>query len=169
MPDAAVQIAQLADRIRDSLKKLGDRRVLVGIPESKAARDGSSLNNAYLAAIHENGSAVRGIPARPFLHPGVYKAQEKVIKILEKACVDAVKESFYDPQKALDSAGLIAETSVRGMFTDNDWPPNAPSTRRAKNRKHGENPDSDVTPLIDTGQLRKSISYVIVHESEVGD
>jgi hypothetical protein len=169
MATTELQIAQLADRIKASLQELGNRRVLVGVPESKTARNDPSANNAYLAAIHENGSAVRGIPPRPFLHPGIYNAQPRVLKILEKACADAVKEPGYDPQKALDAVGITAENSVRGMFTNNDWPPNSLKTQRAKNLRHNKPPDSPVTPLIDTGALRKSISYVIVDASEVKD
>jgi hypothetical protein len=237
MSDAISEIGKLTDRIKSSLKFLGDLRVLVGVPESKAARDNPSLNNAYLAAIHENGSAVRGIPPRPFLIPGIRKAQPQVVKILEQACFDAVVQTDYKPRRAIDAAGLAAENSVKKMFTDNDWKKLSDLTitglkkkdgtylweGRKKTKKMQADFDEAMTnfneattkgyeamvkgcearvkgddaiaagyeaiakayetaakgaldpirdqyrPLIDTGQLRKSISYVVVNESEVKD
>jgi hypothetical protein len=222
------QIAKLTDRIGKSLKELGKDRVLVGVPESKAARDDPSANNAYLAAIHENGSAARGIPARPFLRPGVNKAQPQILKILEKACVDKIWDAVFErgdnSRRALSAIGIIAQNSVRKMFTNNDWPKLSDLTiaglkkkdgtylwegRKKKTKKmqadfdkamatleeatanlnssiasfyedvgkayedvatHALDPVRDqYRPLIDTGQLRKSISYVIVDASEVKD
>ncbi|GHV49910.1 hypothetical protein FACS1894216_01140 [Synergistales bacterium] len=169
MSTTEVQIAQLANRIKEALRKLGNQRVAVGVPEGSAARNDPSSNNAYLAAIHENGSAARGIPARPFLVPGIHKAQGKIVRILETACANAVRNASFNPQAALDAVGLAAQSSVRKMFTDNDWAPNKPATQRAKNVKRGKPPDSDVTPLIDTGALRGSIQYVINPASEVNE
>lgn len=166
LANVEVQIAQLAARIEKQLRALGKQRVLVGIPEDKAARSDPAMNNAYLGAIHENGSPVRNIPPRPFLHPGVQKAQPRVVKKLETACANAVKDANFDPQKALGDAGMLARNSVRGMFDNNDWPPDKPITQRIKNLKHGKPPDAAVQTLVDTRQLRKSIHYVIVDESE---
>ena len=54
---------------------------------------------------------------------------------------------------------MFAQNKVRAWFTDerNNWPPNAPSTieKKSKNGKIKDN------PLIDTGELRKSITYVV--------
>ena len=55
----------------------------------------------------------------------------------------------------LKKTGMFVQNKVRSWFTDsrNGWPPNAPSTIKAKKGKSN--------PLIDTGELRKSITYVV--------
>lgn len=62
----------------------------------------------------------------------------------------------------LRKAGMLGQNVVRRYFVeDNGWPPNAPSTIAQKGSDR---------PLIDTGELRKSVAYVVVADGrrEVG-
>ena len=56
--------------------------------------------------------------------------------------------------QALNRAGLIAQNVVRDWFTNpkNHWAPNAPSTIARKGSDR---------PLIEWGELRKSLTYVL--------
>ena len=163
------QILKLANRIIANIKNLGNDSIYVGIPQNKTSRkkgkSGDPTNNAYLGYIHEKGSDNAGIPPRPWLRPGVNNATPKVMKILEKAstaaAIHAKEGDDYNPRNHLMAAAMVAEAEVKRMFSSNDWPENTKATRRAKNKRHGKDKDSPVKPLIDIGELRKSISSVV--------
>ena len=57
------------------LDALAQKRVLVGVPEDADSRGEEGyktpIGNAALAYIHDNGSPRQGIPARPFMQPGI--------------------------------------------------------------------------------------------------
>ena len=145
------------------LKAIGDRRVLVGVPGETAERqpvDGEkvTMNNPTLLFIHEHGSPARNIPARPTLGPGIEDARDKIGERMGKTALALISGREVDVEKQLHAVGLIAQSSVRARFGGPDLAPLAPSTlaaRRAKGRP-GE------APLIETGQLRNAITYVIM-------
>ena len=157
MPDSSTATIETTDRtsgLNERIEAVKNLEVLVGIPADTATRDGDDMNNATLAFIHTYGSPIANIPARPFLIPGIKKAQELITKNLGKAAL-AIFEG--NPEKAtqfLNKAGQVASNSVKRIFTDpsNGWPPNSPLTIYLKGSDR---------PLIDTGQLRKSITYVV--------
>lgn len=155
-----------------SVRALVDQAVLVGIPAEKAARgdaDGE-MTNAQLGFIHEHGSPARNIPARPFLAPGVRAVQEQIIDLFKAAATAALDGNAGKVSSALNRAGIIAQNSVRAIFVDNDWPPLAEATlsRRppldgadGKARGKSRRERGALNPLIDTSQLRKSVTYVV--------
>lgn len=169
------------DRTRELTRAVEDltrREVLVGIPADEATRDDDGpVTNAQLGFIHEYGSPARNIPARPFLMPGIKAAQEQLVAQLKAAGQQALSGNISGITVALNRAGLIAQNSVRAKFVDNDWPPLSDATldRRppAKRDEHGQIIDHGksrretgaVNPLIHTGQLRKSITYVVREKS----
>jgi hypothetical protein len=58
---------------------------------------------------------------------------------------------------AQNKAGLIAESSVRKKINEGPFEPLAPKTLQERKRR-GRTGEK---PLIDTGQLRNSVTYVI--------
>ena len=66
---------------------------------------------------------------------------------------------------------MIAVSSVRNMFVRNDWPPIQEASIASRLRRRGKTGKSlkraldkyprPPKPLVDTGQLRNSITYVI--------
>ncbi|MGC5779838.1 hypothetical protein [Methylobacterium sp. NFXW15] len=156
----------------DRVRKFATRqRLLIGIPAEKAERGDGGPNNATLGYIHEYGAPEANIPARPFLMPGMEAAQSMIVDELAKAFakgislaavqgdVSAGKAALTD---GLHRAGLKAVSIIQGRITAGLSPPLAERTvyarlHRKKNRRSG----SDMKPLIDTGQLLRSISYVI--------
>lgn len=140
-----------------NIRAMADKHVLVGVPAEEAPRKGDPITNASLAYIHENGSAARNIPARPFLKPGVKASREKCVKVLK----GAAKAGFKDPaaiDKGLNSAGLIAQAAVKNQIVSQEgFAPLKPATLAARKRKGAKGTKA----LIRTGQLLNSIAYVV--------
>jgi len=97
------------------------------------------------------------IPPRPFLEPGVIAAQEKTTPQLASAARAALKGDIAGAQMRLGRAGLEAVNSVRAVMTEGIDPPLADSTIRNR-RSRGR---TGTTPLIDKGELRNAITYVV--------
>lgn len=153
-----MSVSVLVDHTKELMKTLEKLAsigsIFVGVPEDKASRKSSEMNNATLAAIHELGSPAAKIPPRPFLKIGIAKAQQECVKILGAGAAKALTNfDAGDLVKAQDKAGLAAQNSVRGVFTSGELKALAESTLKKKGKK--------TTPLIDTGSLRTSISYVV--------
>lgn len=150
-------------KVLETISSLTKRQVLIGIPGETASRAGP-INNAQLGYIHEFGSPARNIPARPFLHPGVERITDQAADILEKA----VKSGHIE--RGFERVGVVAVSSVKGIIREKISPPLAESTLRGRLRVHKsrkaekaelETGQQHTTPLIDTGQLINSITYVI--------
>lgn len=159
-----------------SITNLVKKDVLVGIPSDETERnDDGPINNATLGYIHENGSPANNIPARPFLVPGVADAQVRVEQRLRKAAEAALDNQRKKSDNELEAAGMIARDSVKSKINSGDFAPLADATLRARarrgrkgaaaelaNRAAGAAPGTDgAKPLIDSGQLRNSINYVV--------
>lgn len=176
------------NKIKQLLNDLAHKQVYVGIPDdgnndrpdsgitnaellyihthgvrAKDMRDemkpsiesGTLYSKAYQMYIHEHGSPLWQSPPRPVLEPAIENSKEIIAKQLKKVLGAALDGK--DPAPELERAGMLGQTIVQEWFTNpsNGWVPNAPSTIAKKG--------SDM-PLIDTGELRKSITYVVVSE-----
>lgn len=142
----------------ENIKKMSEKCVMVGIPHDKNARTDTEETNAQVAMIQEFGSPAKNIPPRPFLVPGVKSAQKEVAEILK----DGAKSVLHgaDIETALNKAGLIGQNHVKSQIVNGEFKPLAASTLAARRnrRKSGQ---AGTKPLIDTGQLLASITYVI--------
>lgn len=175
--------------LKDSLAQLSRMQVYVGIPEAKSARNAAGITNAqlvflhthgvrditmrtrmgamminrkidYKAAlklyIHSKGSPLWQIPPRPLVEPAIEAKGniEPIQDALKEAATAALKGKPEEAKRAMRMAGMLAQNAVRAWFTDprNNWAPNAPSTikRKGSNR-----------PLIDLGEMRKAVTYVL--------
>ncbi len=163
------------------IKKLADLEVLVGIPEDKATRkkDGK-VNNAQLMFIHTNGSPLKKIPKRPVIEPAIEASgnKEPITEELGEAARAILDSDPPTARRHLKQAGMTGQNAARAWFTDgrNGWPKNSEQTIRrklgklkGKKRKdaiqqiadQGGDTSGVVTPLIDTGEMRKAITYVV--------
>lgn len=159
--------------LRLAMDALASQEVLVGIPADKSARDDGQLTNAEIGYIHETGSPLHNLPARPFLGPGIKKSQDQIAGQLGDGAKQALDGNPGGVAKALNRAGGIAQNSVRAHFVDNDWTPLSEATlnkrppavrdesgriiKRGKSRRER----GALNPLIDTSQLRKALAYVL--------
>lgn len=175
------------EAIRKSLELLTKKEVLVGIPEDEATREnGDTINNAELLYIHthgirtsemraemqknmdngmkyskahsmyirEHGSPLFRVPPRPVLEPAIEDSKEIIAEELKQANISALDKDPAQAEEHLNKAGMLAQSAAQNWFENpkNGWPPNAESTIKKKG--------SDV-PLVDTNELRKSITYVL--------
>lgn len=159
-------------------------RVMVGVPAEKTDRRDEGINkltNAALAYIHTNGAPEVGIPARPFLEPGIRRVQGQTVELFKKAGQLALSGQAGAVDRILHAVGLINQASARSVITEGIPPPLAAGTveRRIGRRKSKKwradrralvaaNVDAGLapgaglfTPLIDSAQLLKSVSYVL--------
>ena len=148
----------ITDALPDLLRRLAavaQRDVLVGVPAGEARDDGPS--NAEIGYQNEFGSPANNIPARPHLLPGVAAVQDKAAARLTQAADAAASGRVSDAERHLHAAGLLAQNSVRRTLTTTAYRPLSERTlaeRRARGR-------TGTKPLIDTGQYRRSITYVV--------
>ena len=170
--------------LADDLHKLTREKVLVGIPTTTAADRQAGImkllgastsgpkgrklakaakamvNNAQLLFIHTYGSPIKHIPARPVLEPAIMdRANLEIITAQLRLAADAALAG-RPFEVYLERAGQAAENAARSWFTNprNGWAPNKPATIRAKGSSR---------PLIDTGELRKSVTHVVTKESGI--
>lgn len=139
----------------DKLNKLvtaltGKFYVKVGIMGSKNARKSGTVNNASLGAIHEFGTMSGKIPPRSFLRMPLAHQQTQILKDAGIGMLGLLLKG--DVLMVLKRLGIACENAVQLAFATrgfNMWRPNRVATAMRKK--------SDA-PLIDTGQLRRSIT-----------
>ncbi len=165
-------------KIIANINSLVGQTVLVGIPQENTGRDDEDtgpMTNAALGFIHEYGSPANNIPARPFLMTGLRDGQNKFEPRLRKAAGAALDGNTQKMGAEMTATGLIAADSVQRKINSGTFTPLADATleRRAargrkgaelelQRRRDGEQPGTEFAkPLIDTGQLRNSITFVI--------
>ena len=149
------------DELIKALKTLTLKEVLAGVPEAKAPRKRGTATNALLAYVHDNGSPLQNIPPRPFLCAGIEEGKEEITKYLEQAGKAALHGDAMLMDKALNAVGLAAQKAIRKKIQTGPFTPLKASTVAARKRKRKSRNNTQMTPLIDTGQLLQSINYVI--------
>lgn len=171
------------DAMVKSLLILADVEVLVGFPEDTTIRDADpadtaprDITNASLAYIHDNGAPEQNIPARPFMMPGIESAKDAVTAKLSEIITAVSQGRSPDVvERGLTQVGLIAKLAIQNKINEGIPPPLAASTLRARARKgrkgaqaelnsrgQGNDPGMvDAKPLVDTGQMRNAVNYVI--------
>lgn len=152
-----------ADKSRDvlaALREIGRRDVLVGIPGEASEREDAPFGNAGIGYINENGSPAQNIPPRPHLQPGVRSVQDETTAQLKLAALAVLDGKSGRAEQYLARAGVIAANAVKRYIIIGNLTPLAPSTLYA--RKHRKvAPRNGENPLIDTGEYRRTITYVV--------
>lgn len=132
-------------------------RILMGVPADTALvrEDENSkepLNNAELLAIHEHGTIDGRIPARPLLEPVLKQESKFINEGFEKYISLMTDGETEEAETYLEKMALYLEGRLKAYFENNDWTPNAPITIKRK---------GSAMPLIDTGDLRRSIKAFV--------
>lgn len=131
--------------------------VVVGVLADKggdrAAGDGSDLTVLDIAIIHEFGApdAAYPIPERSFCRAYVDENREQIRAWL-RALVARVFAGAITVRQAFEQLGARVAAGMQARISAGIDPPNAPSTVERKGSS---------TPLVDTGQLRASITYLV--------
>lgn len=156
--------------------------VLFGIPGENAGRDDSKLNNPTIGYIMEYGSPAQNVPARPWLYPGVFAIRDMAITKLRRAMILAIGGNSQAIDATYHNIGPKAVTAIMLRISAGLPPPLSKRTLEARarrkqgtgvgirkgatkelaSRKAGNAPSVEFAkPLIDTGGLTGSITYVI--------
>lgn len=146
--------------IKQLLTRLKGYDLLIGVPAEESPRDiGAEVTNAELVYLHTHGSPAQGLPPRPIIEPALAANMDMIKPKLQAAVEKFSNGDEVAGEQRLRALGMYCQNIVRGWFTDprNQWPPLAESTKALK-AKNGRSKDN---PLIDTGELRKSITYVV--------
>lgn len=141
-------------------------KVHVGVLAEKggdATHVDSGMTLIEIAATHEFGSADGHIPERSFIRSTLYVRSQAALAQKIEAAAKLVIDGKLEPKKALELLGTFAASEIKNTITFNEadgygeypYPPLADSTIKAKGSS---------VPLIDTGQLKNSITYVVVTE-----
>lgn len=157
-PEISVSESGDLNFLREAIRGLEGTKVYVGIPEDETIRPDDprgEVTNAGLMYIHTNGSELRGIPARPVIEPAIEASGNKEnIEDGLNSVVNARLDGDVELAKNnLEATGRMGANAAKRWFTDprNGWAPNSARTIAAKGSER---------PLIDSGELRRSITYV---------
>ena len=142
----------LTRALKKRLKQIQETQLKIGIPKEETGTD-SDGNTTYLADIaFENnyGSKSKNIPARRFGTTTVPRYEEKINKVVKLWLGDAV-EGRLEVADAFDRIGFTTAGYMKKNLTQGEWKGNAEYTIKKKGSDQ---------PLIDTGQLRQSITWL---------
>lgn len=163
-----------------ALDFIKNNAVYVGVQQKESSREDEEITNAELLFIHTKGAKVKkrksknaandlfifsngspyfNIPARPVIEPALKENSKQLSSIMKKAAQCAMDGNFAEALKQLNIAGTRGRDVSKLWFTNpkNHWAKNAPSVVVRKEKKGSTDPK----PLIDTGELRNSISYFV--------
>lgn len=89
------------------------------------------------------------IPPRPFFRTAVDSSREALSNHIDRT-VAAFMLGKSTPQKVLELVGVWMQNRIKRTLTTGNWIPNADITKRRKKSSK---------PLIDTGQMRNSVTF----------
>ncbi len=121
----------------------------------KLTRNPSEITNAEIGLKHEKGSISENIPRRSFLEMPLIEKGNALLRIKDYLWAQ-FSTGKRDYQTIYKQLGIMAEVIIQKAFATRGfgkWRPNSPRTVAEKG--------SDA-PLIDTAQLRRSITSRVV-------
>lgn len=128
---------------KEILNFLGSEKLEIGFFESAKYPSGEYV--AQVARYNEFGTL--NIPMRPFFRNAINKNIKKWFSTLQSA----IKKDT-PAKKALSIVGEVARADIIESITSLNAPPNAQSTIKQKGSSN---------PLIDTGLMRRSVTYKV--------
>lgn len=130
-----------------ALDKLKD--VIVGVLSGTGEHVNSDHGQTVAEIAWWNEFGTKRNPARPFLRPAIRENKLAISRLIKKL-YKLVIENKIEPRRAEKLLALKVQTLIQKKITTLQSPPNAPMTVERKGSS---------SPLIDTGQLRQSISW----------
>jgi hypothetical protein len=159
LQDRSIDIVEdNTQKVAMAIRTLAGVEILVGIPAETNARPGSSIGNAAIGHIHETGSPLNNIPARPWLRPGVTGSQSEWLPHIAAANQAMLDFKPGAMMAEFETAGQIAANAAQ-MKIQEGIPPPLKHPRYRKGRPPQR--PNEATPLYDTGNLLRAITYVV--------
>lgn len=136
----------------DRFRNIGKPKVYIGVPfKANVIHKDTKLNMATLLAIHTLGAPSRGIPKRDALLPPLKENAGEYARLLAQGIKNNLANG--EPvEQVYEKLGMLATNDVKAYFVSGNFVPLKQSTIDAKGSSK---------PLIDSGELRNSISYEI--------
>lgn len=147
---------QIAQRLNALRAKLERGSVAVGLPADAGTHPTADMSYARLGAIHEFGAPKAGIPERSFLRVPL-RANQDQIKNDFKRLLKMVLDEKLTITAALNQIGARGASISQEAISKGVAPPNTAATKKRKGSS---------TPLMDTGALRRAITWVVEGEAE---
>lgn len=149
-------LAQTMREVKNAYVKVG----VLGDSEHER-QEGEAVTNVDLALIHEFGAPSAGIPERSFIR-STFEKKKSELATQAKGLVRSIYEGHETPGKALGKLGAKLAADIKKAVVAGIAPPTSPETTARKEAKtyKGAAKGSPV-PLIDTGQLLSSITWVV--------
>lgn len=139
------------------LKRLKANEVFIGFQHGNSMHDakdgGAPVDMADIAMFNELGTSTS--PPRPFLRQTVDDNEDKINEFCKRAAKSIAKGSNAETE--LKKMGAFGVSLVQEKIGNGSFIPNSSTTIKLKG--------SD-KPLIDTGQMRQSVHYVIKRKGE---
>lgn len=138
----------------NKIASLREKEVAVGFPANKGMGTPYYPNGASVleVAVQNNYGVPPHIPARPFMDISAIRIQKKMKAIVANDVRLMMNGNVSSPDKVMKRWGVIGKSKIQKTITDYAWIPNAPSTIAMKGSSR---------PLIDTGHMRQSVTYVV--------
>ena len=135
----------------ERFREIGKPKVFIGVPASKNGMHEGGINMATLLALHVLGAPSRGIPQRDPLRPPLIANAQRYSDLLALGLKNALADGT-DPKLVYEKIGIVATNDVYDYFVTGNFKPLSEKTIKAKGSSK---------PLLDTGELRNSISYEV--------
>lgn len=129
--------------------KAGGRHVRVGVFDGVGGGTGEI---ATIATIHEFGAPGASIPERSYIRATI-RERKPELAVLMARVVRLMIQGKLDETRALELVGAWLAGAIKGRIVSGPFTPLKPRTIARKG--------SD-KPLIDTGQLKNAVTFVIV-------
>jgi hypothetical protein len=140
-------------RLVDSIRDVKRKEIAVGYPQGRAMAYPNGRSLIEVAARHVFGE---GVPQRDFMTYGRTLIEDSPLikKIMQRIAVETGRPTANPAiiSALMEAAGLEAANLIRQAILDGDWEPNSPETVARKGSSQ---------PLIDTGHLKNSATYVV--------
>tara|TARA_R110000868_G_scaffold220188_1_gene471292 strand:- start:1679 stop:2155 length:477 start_codon:yes stop_codon:yes gene_type:complete len=141
---------ELTVQLEKRLAEIAETQLLVGIPKEAMSTEEKGVYLADIADKNNFGSYSEHIPARPFGSTTVPVFKDKIMDFFQKEMADALKGKRAVKQ-AFDRVGFVVAGFMKQNLSTGKWAPNAPLTIKLKGSSK---------PLIDTGEMRRAITWV---------
>ena len=147
-----------ADKALNKISDFLDSKLTgkIGILGSESSREDDGINNAELGLVHEFGSVKKGIPMRSWLRYPIIHNTGAIIKKISKF-KNKIEQDVQDgngQERLMEKLMGTLESVIQKAFSTagfGTWKPKEP-TKKNKGK---------TSPLIMTGEFRKSVSWEI--------
>lgn len=142
-------------RFLEAIKQIADLEVRIGFQAGEAEYEGVDL--CEIAAYNELGTV--HTPSRPFIRDSVENHMDEISTNIAGWCKKIVRGEMQAHEMMMN-IGMMQKGLIQQSITEGGFEPNSPETIRRKG--------SDV-PLVDSGQMRQAVNYLIVQKGTYSD